>query len=47
MSTELPADAPLSAAEMERYQAHLALPDFGPGGQARLRGPLWQLEAGN
>ena len=37
MSTELPADAPLSAAEMERYQAHLALPDFGPGGQARLR----------
>ena len=37
MSTELPDDAPLSAVEMERYQAHLALPDFGPEGQARLK----------
>jgi adenylyltransferase/sulfurtransferase len=27
----------LGAAAMERYQAHLALPGFGPGGQARVR----------
>jgi len=36
MSTETPGKE-LSSAEMERYQAHLALPGFGPGGQARLR----------
>lgn len=36
MGTEGPGDVPLSGAEMERYQAHMALPGFGPEGQARL-----------
>ncbi len=40
MSTERPGSTSLSSLssdEMERYQAHLSLPGFGPAGQARLR----------
>ena len=36
MDTENVDSKHLSGVEMERYQAHLALPNFGPGGQARL-----------
>ena len=36
MSTERAGAGRLSAPQMERYQAHLALPEFGPEGQARL-----------
>lgn len=36
MNTESSDGKRLSGAEMERYQAHLALPGFGPEGQARL-----------
>ena len=36
MGTEHPHSRRLTGDEMERYQAHLALPGFGPEGQARL-----------
>ena len=36
MDTENVDSKHLSGVEMERYQAHLALPNFGLGGQARL-----------
>jgi len=37
MSTESLGGRRLTGAEMERYQAHLTLPGFGPEGQARLQ----------